>query len=102
MNRRKDPVSLMQAVQASPGLGRLCELADESSARLRCITPLLPATLRGAIRPGPINGEQWCLLLNNAAAAAKVRQLLPALQAHLRSNGWQVNAIRLKVQLTQA
>jgi hypothetical protein len=31
-----------------------------------------------------------------------MRQLLPALLAHLRSKGWEVNAIRLKVQVGNA
>jgi hypothetical protein len=43
----------------------------------------------------------WCLILDNNAAAAKIRQLLPALQSHLRVKGWEVNSIRLKVQITR-
>jgi hypothetical protein len=48
-----------------------------------------------------VDGTSWCLLVTGNAAAAKLRQLLPALQAHLRSRGWEVNSIRLKVQITQ-
>ena len=39
----------------------------------------------------------WCLLVANNAVAAKVRQLLPDLTAHLRTKGWNVTQIRLKV-----
>ena len=39
-----------------------------------------------------------CLLVRNNAAAAKIRQLLPAMAAHLRTKGWDVTEIRLKVQ----
>jgi ethanolamine ammonia-lyase small subunit len=41
-------------------------------------------------------------LLDNVAVAAKIRQLLPALEAHLRSKGWEVNSIRLKVQMARS
>ncbi|MEO8408008.1 MAG: hypothetical protein ABI476_06210 [Oxalobacteraceae bacterium] len=38
----------------------------------------------------------------NAALAAKLKQQLPKLQDFLLQRGWQVNAIRLKVQVVQA
>ena len=102
MIRRHHSLTLLQATQETPALARLCELASESSARLKCIEPLLPASLRARVKPGPIDGPQWCLLLDNVAVAAKIRQLLPALEAHLRSKGWEVNSIRLKVQMARS
>jgi len=66
--------------------------------RLQAIQPLLPPALRSAIQAGPIEGPSWCLLVKGNAAAAKLRQLAPALAAHLRSKGWDVQGIRLKVQ----
>ncbi len=98
MNRRHHAVTLLQATEDSPTLARLASLTRDSSERLRAVELLIPATLRPAIQAGPIEGATWCLLVRNNAAAAKVRQLLPALQAHLRSRGWEVNAIRLKIQ----
>ncbi len=80
-------------------LARLTALSDDSLARLSAIETLIPASLRVAVKAGPIDGPVWCLLVNNNAAAAKIRQLLPALEAHLRSRGWEVNSIRLKVQI---
>ena len=79
-------------------LMRLTELTRESVARLNSIQPLIPAALRSSVKAGPIDGSTWCLLLDNNAAAAKMRQLLPSLQAHLRSKGYLVDSIRLKVQ----
>lgn len=101
MNRRPNAVSLLQASQESPTLARLSELARDSVARLKAIEPLLPLALRPAITAGPIDGPTWCLLVSSTAVAAKLRQLLPALQAHLRTQGWEVNAIRLKVHMPQ-
>ncbi|MEP6970611.1 MAG: hypothetical protein ABJA49_09225 [Betaproteobacteria bacterium] len=98
MDRRAHSVTLQQATEASPTLARLAELGRDSVARLQSIAPLIPAALRPAVKAGPIEGSNWCLLLDNNAAAAKIRQLLPALQAHLRVKGWEVAAIRLKVQ----
>jgi hypothetical protein len=101
MNRRSRSITVLQATQDSPALARLADLATESTARLRAIQPLIPAALRSTIHAGPIDGTTWCLLLDNSAVAAKVRQLLPALESHLRSKGCEVTAIRLKVQTSR-
>ena len=98
MNRRHYAVTLQQASEKSPLLARLTALTRDSSDRLKAIEMLIPASLRPAVQAGPIEGDSWCLLVKSNAAAAKIRQLLPALQAHLRSRGWEINAIRLKVQ----
>jgi hypothetical protein len=98
-NRRLHPVTLQQAAEESPTLARLAQLARESGERLKAVEPLIPAALRSAVKAGPIDGTDWCLLVDSSAAAAKLRQLIPALLAHLCDRGWQVNSIRLKVQL---
>ena len=100
-NRRHHPVTLLQAAEASPTLARLAELAHESAERLKAIQPLIPEALRPAVKAGPIEGNTWCLLVGNNAAAAKLRQVLPALQGRLVDCGWQVTSIRLKVQSAQ-
>lgn len=95
--RHAQPLSLLQAAQEAPVLARLAELGRESQARLQAIQTMLPAVLQSAVKAGPIEGTNWCLIVNNNNTAAKIRQLLPAMTAHLRSKGWQVDAIRLKV-----
>jgi hypothetical protein len=90
-------VTLMEAAQESPSLARLTELTRESSLRLKLLHTLIPGPLRNAIQAGPIEGAEWCLLVSSNAAAAKLRQMLPALQAHLNSHGHAVEKIRLKI-----
>ncbi len=82
-------------------LAKLTELSQDSVARLKAIDALIPIQLRESIKAGPIDGATWCLILDNTAAASKIRQLLPSLQAHLRTKGWEVNSIRLKVQINK-
>jgi hypothetical protein len=101
MNRRQHSVTLFQASQDSPTLAKLTELSRDSVARLKAIEALIPGPLRSCIKAGPIEGTAWCLLLENNSAAAKMRQLLPAMAAHLRVKGWDVESIRLKVQVTR-
>ena len=98
MNRRHHAVTLQQASAESPTLAMLTALTRDSSDRLKAIEPLIPPGLRGTLQAGPIDGTRWCLLVSSNSAAAKLRQILPALQAHLRVRGWEVNSIRLKVQ----
>jgi hypothetical protein len=100
-NRRLHPVTLQQAADESPTLARLAQLARESGERLKAVEPLIPASLRPTVKPGPIDGPAWCLLVDSSAAAAKLRQVVPALLAHLCDRGWEVNSIRLKVQIAE-
>ena len=79
------------------------------------ISPLLPtirrnATLQkecGTILPAifgscevlQLADEQLTLSTPNAALASKLKQQLPKLQSQLQQRGWQINAIRIKVQV---
>ena len=92
-------VNVFDAVDDAPTLARLAQLARESRERLEAVASLIPPSLRSAVRAGPIDGSSWCLLVDNNAAAAKLRQVLPALTAELQRRGTQVNSIRLKVQI---
>lgn len=90
-------LTLRQALDNSPALGRLAAQVEESSARLKAIESLIPESLRPSVKAGPIDGEVWCLLVNGSAAAAKMRQLAPLIQARLLGKGWKVTSIRLKI-----
>lgn len=98
MSRRiNTAVSLQQASMESPSLATLLGLVRESTERLQSILPLLPAGLRTALRAGPIVGSSWHVLADSSAAAAKTRQHAPALLAHLRSQGRDLDNIQIKV-----
>ncbi|MFY7980966.1 MAG: DciA family protein [Limnohabitans sp.] len=98
MHRRHQSIPLQQAAQESPTLSLLMGRVRESADRMQAIRSLLPAALRSSVQAGPLEEGCWCLLVSSNAVAAKVRQMLPALQAQLNSQGLGVNAIRLKVQ----
>jgi hypothetical protein len=53
--------------------------------------------LRDGLKAGPIDGQTWCVLVPSNAASAKLRQLEPALLAHLRTHGWDVQQLRFKI-----
>jgi hypothetical protein len=48
-----------------------------------------------------LEAEKLVLAAPNAALASKLKQQLPKLQTALQKAGWQVNAIRIKVQSNQ-
>jgi hypothetical protein len=96
--RRLHPVTLQQAAADAPTLARLAQLARQSGDQLKAVESLIPRSLRPAVSAGPVDGPSWCLLVNGSSAAAKLRQLVPALLVRLREAGWEVSSIRIKVQ----
>ena len=97
MQRRHHAISIEQAAEASPTLAHLVALTRESSERYRQVEFLIPPMLRKSIRPGPLEGDAWCLLVSNPACAAKLKQLLPAMAAHLRVKGYPTTEVRVRV-----
>jgi hypothetical protein len=93
-----DPMPLAQALRAHEGLVRLGERLEASRRRLRVITPALPGNLIASIQPGPLDEEGWSLLVANAAVAAKLRHLLPRLEALLAQAGLPG---RIRIKLAQ-
>ena len=93
-----DALRLDQALQRSEPLARLAQLMRDSNARFEAIRACLPAALTPHVKAGPVDEQGWSLLAANASVAAKLRQLQPRLEAVLRERGWQVSAVRVKVQ----
>jgi len=86
------------ALDQNQALTRLLQRLQESQARFAAIHEHLPAALRDAVRPGPLDDAGWSLLAQSGAAAAKLRQLVPELEAALLQQGWQTTPIRIKVR----
>ena len=88
---------LADALGQSEPLTGLLQRVRDSKSRYEAIVPLLPPGLAEGLRPGPLDDSAWVLLASNAAAAAKLRQLLPAIDDVLRAQGWMGPAIKIKV-----
>lgn len=75
-----------------------------AQACMAAVKPQLPAALQTQVRPGPLDtgDNAWTLLASNAAVAAKLRQLLPRLEAALAASGVtraaEPTAIKIRVQ----
>ena len=94
-------IPIAQAVENSSALGYLAEQVQESSRRFKAIESLIPEALRPAIQAGPIDGDNWCLLVTSNAAAAKLRQLSPLILSKLGGRGLKVTSIRLKILIAR-
>ena len=94
-------VPLERAVQESGSLAQLSALSRESQLRLQSLQRVLPPLLWAQLSAGPIEADTWCVLVSNNAVAAKIRQWVPAMAAHLRTHGWEVQTIRVKVRSTR-
>lgn len=90
-------VPLSGALAESPALQSLTARLRASQARMEAIRPCLPAALAAHVRPGPIDEAGWSILVGNAGVAAKLRHLLPDLEAALQRSGLAVAAVRVRV-----
>ncbi len=88
---------LSTALGRSEPLNSLLRRLHDSRARLDTVATLLPESLRPAVRPGPLDDAGWVLLVADSSAAAKLRQLMPALEAALLAAGWPAVPVRIKV-----
>ncbi len=90
--------SLEEAAGAAPSLAALQERIRASQRCMEQVQHLIPMAMRRHVKAGPLQDSEWCLLVGNAAASTKLRQLQPALLQALRQSGQEVSAIRIKVQ----
>jgi Dna[CI] antecedent, DciA len=91
----------MDAIEHSDTLSSMLSLQRRSASYLKTIELILPPGLSDQLLAGPIEDDVWCLLVKHNAAAAKLRQLLPAISAHLRSKGHNVQQVRIKLMSQQ-
>jgi len=94
-------VPMQAALAGSEPLARLVQRLQASRERFAAIAELLPPGLADAVRPGPVDEDGWSLLAAHAAAAAKLRQLVPRLEQRLRERGWEATPIKVRIQPRQ-
>lgn len=70
-----------------------------AAKRLVALQKDCAASLPANCLPLNLENGQMTVAVPNAAFAAKLKHQLPKLQEHLLKRGWQVSAIRLKVQV---
>ena len=90
--------ALGAALDQSQPLAQLLQRLQESRARFDALHAHLPEALRDAVRPGPLDAAGWTLMVSGGAAASKLRQLLPTLEAALRATGFAPLPIRVRVR----
>jgi hypothetical protein len=93
-----DALPLRQALDHCEPLLHLQQRLADVHARMNAIRPLIPPGLLVSVKPGPADDKGWVLLVSSPAVAAKLRQLLPRLDAALQQQGWQTSPIRIRVQ----
>lgn len=118
MTRSPAFFSSRQGARATGGPARSAQGATDFLRAHDKMASLLPAVTRmvalekdcAAILPDMFNdcavlqfeSDQLTLATPNAALAAKLKQIVPKLKDSLVKRGWQVSAIRLKVQVTKS
>lgn len=76
----------------------LLQRVRDSRARLAAIQGVLAPGLASVVEAGPLDAQCWVLLVRHAPAAAKLRQLLPQIEAALQAAGYPTVALKVKVR----
>lgn len=100
-SRHRSTLSLVEAVESAPSLAALQQRIRISQACLQQIQPLIPTNLKPYLTAGPVEDQEWCLLVAHAAASTKLRQLAPAMLKIFARNGLPITSIRIKVQIAK-
>ncbi|MBN8490157.1 MAG: hypothetical protein J0M00_01830 [Burkholderiales bacterium] len=91
-------LSLGAALDQSQPLTQLLQRLQASRARFESVRSLLPQALQTAVQPGPLDETGWTLLVPGGPAAAKLRQLLPDLQAAMDQQHGPSLPIRIRIR----
>lgn len=94
------PMDATAYLHANDRLAALLPAVNRMVALQKDCATLLPAMFK-AWDIVHFEGGNLVLAVPNAAVAARLKQQLPKLQDGLSKLGWQVNAIRLKVQVAK-
>ena len=88
--------TVLEAIAESNTIAGLLSRMDESKRCLDIVLKHIPLGLHTSTAPGPLNDGEWCLLVSNASAVAKFKQLIPVMLAVIQGAGIAVQSIRLK------
>lgn len=92
---------IARALDGNDTLAALLARIDSSCRRWQAARGAVPAALAAQIEPGPLDDDNWSLLAASGAAAAKLRQCLPAIEQTLLEQGHRALKTRVKVRRPQ-
>lgn len=90
--------NLGQAIEGAPTLSALLAGHQRANACFQRMLPVVPPSLRALVRPGPVDGACWTVFVEHSAAAAKLRQLVPALLAAVSDFDGSIAEVKIKIQ----
>lgn len=93
---------LRNLFSSSQELRQLASNAKQLLALQKLVEQALPATLRRASHVMRLEKQTLTLAAHHGAAAAKLRQMAPAVQKYLQENGHEVTLIQVLVQVNPA
>jgi len=99
--QRRAPVVATDFLKRNGPMAALLPAIERMTALQKDCAAALPAMFRHC-EILALEEDRLLLSAPNAAVAAKLKQQLPKLQELLQKKGWQINNIRLKVQMMKA
>jgi hypothetical protein len=90
--------ALEDLLKQSPDMHGLMERVRRSQNCLQVILPMLPPGFKSQVLAGPIDQDEWCLLVRSPAVSTKLRQLLPRMVGVLQQQNMGVQKIRITIQ----
>jgi hypothetical protein len=92
------PITVRDAIDTSDMLRALMLRQRQSEDRLRVVCTVLSSELQCQVRAGGLDSDRWTLMADDSATAAKLRQLLPRLQAVLSAEGLAEPPVNIRVR----
>jgi len=89
---------LRQILTADAALARWTERQQRERAVLQLVQRELPQALAAHVGTASAGAQELILIATGGAAAALLRQRVPALQEALERSGWKFTVIRVRVQ----
>jgi len=100
-NRKHAPQEATDFLRGNARLAALLPAVQRMVNLQRDCAEVLPSAFKSC-EIFAFDGGELTLAVPNTAVAAKLKQQVPKMQEALNEKGWQINNIRLKVQMTSA